>query len=148
MIERVLSLLPGAEMDFIKIAWRSSWHKVCSCEINKSLDFEPLLQNERSQRRWFDLVTRVPWPDKRRWRVLLATPTEPEAGQGPDGVITSLTWLFRALRSNLQTFRSCWKPWGSSRDFGLLPQDSPSKKCRFENKWMNFPHCKYRRKQL
>ena len=62
MTERVRSQVQASEMRFLqKIKGVTLFNKVCSSEIRKSLNIEPLhLQLERSQLRWFGHVSRMP----------------------------------------------------------------------------------------
>ena len=62
MTERVRSQVQASEMSFLRrIDGVTSFNKVRSSEIRKSLNIEPLLLRiERSQLRWFGHVSRMP----------------------------------------------------------------------------------------
>jgi len=72
MDERRLSKMQVAEMGFLQSSWCVIHNRVCSCEISKVLNVEPLLLVERSQLRWLGHVSRM---FQKRLAVLLATPT-------------------------------------------------------------------------
>ena len=80
-------------------------HIVCSLEIPRALNVEPLLRIDRSQLRWFGHVSRMPHKRLAR-QVLLAQPREsdPEVVQGPGGVITSPTLLGPVFLWSLQNY--------------------------------------------
>jgi len=62
MTERIRSQVQASEIRFLqRIKGVALFDKVCSSEIRKSLNIEPLLLRiERSQLRWFDHVDRMP----------------------------------------------------------------------------------------
>ena len=62
MTERVRSQVQASEMMFLRrIEGVTLFNKVCSAEIPKSLNIEPLLlRTDRFQLRWFGRVSRMP----------------------------------------------------------------------------------------
>jgi len=123
MTERVLSQMQAAELGFLRRLHGVPVHnELCSCEIRKALNIEPLFRNERSQLRWFGHVSGMSHERLAR-QVLLVTPGESgsKVVQGPGGVTTSPTLLGPRLGAKPAKLSEIAVDHRIFRILGLLP---------------------------